>query len=149
MPQPEHPRFSRRSAIQAGAIGLLGLGINHLDALRAMGSGAAVSPEGKAKAVIYIFLSGGLSQHESFDLKPNAPDGIRGEFKPIATRTPGLQICEHLPMLAERSEHWALVRSLTHPHNEHSQGHLAMLCGQSAMPALVTWYIQYPKPTWL
>ncbi len=54
--------------------------------------------------MIYIFLSGGLAQHDSFDMKPDAPDGIRGEFNPIATRTPGIQICEHLPLLAERSD---------------------------------------------
>ncbi len=70
-----------------------------------------------AKAVIYIFLSGGLSQIDSFDMKPEAPDLIRGEFRPIATRTPGIQICEHLPMLAERSHLWALVRSLAHAHS--------------------------------
>ena len=112
--QPAHPRVSRRAALQAGAVGLLGLGSNHLAALRAAGAAGGDPP---ARAVIYIFLSGGLSQHESFDLKSGAPDGIRGEFQPIATRTPGVQICEHLPMLAERSERWALVRSLTHPFN--------------------------------
>ena len=52
------------------------------------------------QSVIYIFLSGGLAQHDSFDLKPDAPESIRGEFKPIATATPGVPICEHLPMLA-------------------------------------------------
>ncbi|SVC83112.1 uncharacterized protein METZ01_LOCUS335966, partial [marine metagenome] len=82
----------------------------------------ANEPNGRAKSVIYVFLSGGLAQHESFDLKPNAPSNIRGEFNPIRTKTPGIQICEHLPMLAQRSDKWALVRSLTHPHNEHSQG---------------------------
>ena len=80
-----HPIVTRRTAVQAGAVGLLGLGMNHLAALR-----AATSPRrGTAKSCIYIFLSGGLAQHESFDLKPDAPDGIRGEFRPIATRTPG------------------------------------------------------------
>jgi hypothetical protein len=129
---PIHPRLTRRTALQAGAVGILGLGTNHLTALR------AASPEGaapaRARSVIFIFLSGGLSQLDSFDLKPQAPDSIRGEFKPIATRTPGVQICEHLPRLAERSHLWSLVRSLTHPYNEHSQGHLAVLCGQTPMP---------------
>ena len=67
-------------------------------------------------------------------MKPDAPDTIRGEFKPIATRTPGIQICEHLPLLAERSQLWALVRSLTHPHPDHSAGHLLMLTGRSQLP---------------
>jgi len=84
--------------------------------------------------VIYIFLSGGLAQHESFDPKPDAPEEIRGEFRPIATATPGLFICEHLPMLAQRSRLWSLVRSLTHPSNDHSAGHHIMLTGRSDLP---------------
>lgn len=85
--------------------------------------------------MIYIFLSGGLAQHDSFDPKPNAPDSIRGEFAPIATQTAGIQICEHLPMLAACSDKWALVRSLTHPYNEHSIGHHMMLTGRTPTPA--------------
>ena len=84
--------------------------------------------------MIYIFLSGGLAQQDSFDLKPEAPENVRGEFLPISTSVPGLQICEHLPKLAARSEFWSLVRSLTHPYNEHSQGHLVMLSGRTRMP---------------
>ena len=67
-------------------------------------------------------------------MKPDAPDSIRGEFRPIATRTPGIQICEHLPLLAERSHQWALVRSLTHSHPTHSAGHQLMLSGRSTLP---------------
>ena len=67
-------------------------------------------------------------------MKPDAPDTIRGEFKPIATRTPGIQICEHLPMLAQRSHLWALVRSMAHPYPAHSDGHLLMLTGRSRLP---------------
>jgi hypothetical protein len=76
-----------------------------------------------------------LAQHDSFDPKPDAPDAVRGEFKPIATRTPGVQVCEHLPLLAERGQRWALCRSLTHPSNDHSAGHHIMLTGRSALPA--------------
>jgi len=118
-------------AIQAGGIGLLGLGINHLAALQAE-AGPSESP--RAKACIFIFLSGGLAQHDSFDLKPRAPVEIRGDFEPIATRTPGIQICEHLPLLAARSNQWSLCRSLTHPSNEHSAGHHIMLTGRSELP---------------
>jgi len=127
--------LSRRALVQAGAVGLLGLGMNHLEALRALAAGGQTPrKEPKAKAVIYIFLSGGLAQHDSFDMKPDAPDSIRGEFNPIATRTPGIQICEHLPRLAERSHLWALVRSLAHKHPEHSAGHLLMLSGRAMLP---------------
>ncbi len=94
MKAPQHPlpiSVGRRTAIQAGSIGLLGLGMNHLPPLQ-----AALPLDGKypraqrAKSVIYIFLSGGLAQHESFDLKPNAPKEVRGEFNPIPTKTPGI-----------------------------------------------------------
>jgi hypothetical protein len=88
-----------------------------------------------ARSVIYVFLSGGLAQHESFDPKPDAPDGIRGEFASITTRTPGVRITEHLPRLAAISDKWALVRSLTHKSNDHSLGHHIMLTGRSDTPA--------------
>ena len=128
-----HPgsRVTRRRVIQAGAIGLLGLGFDHLTALRSL---AAPVPAPRAKNVIYIFLSGGLAQHESFDMKPDAPQEIRGEFRPIPTRTPGIEICEYLPELAKCSHLWSLVRSLTHSSNEHSAGHHIMLTGRSELP---------------
>jgi hypothetical protein len=129
----QHPIVTRRTAIQAGAIGLLGLGANHLPALRALGNGDADRSR-TARTAIYIFLSGGLAQQDSFDLKPDAPAEIRGEFKPIQTHTPGVQIVEHLPMLAQRSHLWALVRSLTHPSNDHSASHQIMLSGRSELP---------------
>lgn len=132
----KHPQISRRTAVQAGAVGVLGLGMNHLEGLR-QASAAEASPAsfGKAKSCIYIFLSGGLAQQDSFDLKPDSPADVRGEFKPIATKTPGIEICEHLPMLAQRSDQWALVRSLTHPTNGHTLGHFYMLTGRSTAPA--------------
>ncbi|MBI3410081.1 MAG: DUF1501 domain-containing protein [Planctomycetes bacterium] len=124
-----HPRLSRRSVLQAGGVSLLGLGIDSIP------QAAADSPSNfTPRSVIYLFLSGGLAQHESFDPKPDAPDNIRGEFSPIRTRTPGIQICEHLPRLAARSDKWALVRSLTHPSNDHSLGHHIMLTGRSVAP---------------
>jgi len=132
---PAHPRtLSRRTALQAGSIGLLGLGMNHISAIRADADAAASPGNAKARACIYIFLSGGLAQHESFDLKPAATDTVRGEFSPIATQTTGIQICEHLPMLAQRSERWAICRSLTHRSNSHSLGHHIMLTGRSDAP---------------
>jgi hypothetical protein len=133
-PNIPHPLVSRRTVVQAGALGLLGLGMNHLSALCAVPSGGQTA-RGTAKSCIYIFLSGGLSQHESFDLKPGAPDGVRGEFAPIATRTPGIAICEHLPGLAQRGNDWALVRSLTHSTNDHTLGHYFMLTGRSVPSA--------------
>jgi len=132
-------RLSRRSVIRAGFAGLLGLGMGELETLRAQAA------EPKAKSVIYVFLSGGLSHIDSFDMKPDASSEVRGEFRPIATRSGGIEICEHLPLLAERSRDWALVRSMTHPWNDHSQGHLTMLTGRTEMPE--GFDPSKPKPT--
>ena len=130
-----HPQLKRRTAIQVGSVGLLGLGMNHVCGLRALASENEIaSPQQSAKSVIYIFLSGGLGQHDSFDPKPEAPENIRGEFATIETRTPGLNVCEHLPLLAACSDKWALVRSLTHPYNDHSIGHHVMLTGRTGTP---------------
>ena len=131
---PRHPIApkTRREMIQAGSIGVMGLSLQHLLGIRAMASPDTAPP--RARSVVFIFLSGGLSQHESFDMKPDAPEEIRGDFRPIATRTPGIQICEHLPRLAKLSEKWALVRSLSHGSNEHSAAHHIMLTGQSQLP---------------
>jgi hypothetical protein len=144
---PQHPKLNRRVALQAGAVGLLGLGTNHLAALReARGAESAIAaPAGKARSIIYIFLSGGLGQHDSFDPKPTAPDNVRGEFQAIDTATPGIQICEHLPLLAQRSQHWALCRSLTHTTNDHSVGHHMMLTGQTMLPP--SFNPNAPQPT--
>jgi hypothetical protein len=129
-----HPVLTRRTAIQAGAVGLLGLGMEHLEALRAATLPGDPAARHKARAVIYIFLSGGLSQIDSFDPKPHAPAEVRGEFGPIATRIPGVHVCENLPLLARRSHLWSMVRSLTHRSNDHSQGHMIMLSGRGEVP---------------
>ncbi len=124
-----HPRLDRRRWLQAGGIGLLGLTLADVERLR-----AETPDHAGGRSVIFVFLSGGLAQHESFDPKPEASSEIRGEFDTIATRTPGYRICEHLPRLAACSQLWSAVRSLTHSFNEHSQGHMAMLSGRSDLP---------------
>jgi len=129
-----HSTFARREALQIGAASILGLGTNHLLGLAEARAASGPKVPSKAKSCIFIFLSGGLAQHESFDMKPDAPAEIRGEFRPIATKTAGLQICEHLPKLAKISHLWSLCRSLTHPSNDHSAGHHIMLTGQSQLP---------------
>jgi len=142
----QHPKFTRREMLQAGGIGLLGLSMADLLAMRAAALTPGPSPGGRGeiKSVIYIFLSGGLAQHESFDPKPDAPDNIRGEFGPIRTRIPDVLMSEHLPKLAERIDKWAMVRSLTHPSNDHSLGHHIMLTGRS--PAPIGFNPSSPRP---
>lgn len=131
--------------LQAGSIGLLGLGLNHVSALKAADSSTIAAGGGRAKSVIFVFLSGGLTQHDSFDPKPDAPADIRGEFAAIDTRTPGVQVSEHLPLLAARSHMWGAIRSLTTPHNQHSEGHTSILTGRTEMPPAYSAVL--PQPT--
>ena len=140
---PDSCMTTRRTILQAGAIGLLGLDFAALERLRAAES--AASAAGTAKSVLFIFLSGGLSQLDSFDMKPEGPVEIRGEFSPVATRIPGVQVCEHLPKIAQQSDKWALVRSLTHWSNEHNEAHTLMLTGRSILPP--GWQEKEPQGT--
>src|SRR5579864_9115662 len=123
--------LTRRESLQAGAIGLLGLSMAEVLALREL---AGAEASASATSVIFIFLTGGLSQQDSFDLKPDAPDSVRGEFRPIATKTPGIEICEHLPMLAARSDHYALVRSVETHSSDHATACHMLLTGRLDLP---------------
>ena len=107
--------------------------MNHIQQLQAATRAESAAVTGAAKRVVYVFLTGGLSQQDSFDMKPLAPDNVRGEFQPISTKTPGLHICEHLPLLAQISDKWALLRSLSHWSNEHNESHTIMLTGRSQL----------------
>src|SRR5689334_21289722 len=84
-------------------------------------------PQGRARSVILFNLLGGPSHQDMFDLKPDAPAEIRGEFKPIATSLPGVQVCEHLPRTATLMHKATLIRTVTHTYNAHNP--LAMLTG--------------------
>ncbi|HAA60291.1 MAG TPA: DUF1501 domain-containing protein [Planctomycetaceae bacterium] len=118
---------TRRQLLQAGSIGLMGLGMADVARLRAQAAGDSVT---KPRSVIFIFLTGGASQHDTFDMKPEGPSEFRGEFSPIHTATPGIEICEHFPRLARQSDRWSLVRSLSHPDNGHQTGTYIMLTGR-------------------
>jgi hypothetical protein len=112
--------INRRELLQVGYSGLLGLGLAPFVSLRATaGDQPSLAALKKPKSVLMVFLTGAASHLETFDLKPDAPPEVRGEFKPIATRTPGLLACEHLPKLAVRSHKYAVVRSLSHRDNNH------------------------------
>lgn len=131
-----HPALDRRQMLQIGSIGLMGLSMGDVERHKALAAtarknhGSARSP----KKVVYLFLTGGPPQHETFDLKPHGPDTVRGEFRPIATRTPGLEICEHLPLLAQRSHQFAILRSMTHHSNKHLEGSYIMCTGLTDLP---------------
>src|ERR1051325_2876934 len=106
--------ISRRNFLKIGALGLGGLSLPQLLHAESQ-SGIRRSH----KAVIMIFLPGGPSHQDMFDLKMDAPSEIRGEFKPIRTKVPGLQICEHLPLIAARMDKMALIRSIVGATGDH------------------------------
>jgi hypothetical protein len=122
--------LTRREFLRVGGLGPLGLALPALLAGRASAAPARREGEfGQAKACIQIFLWGGPGAQETWDLKPNAPSGTRGDFKPIRTSVPGTQICEHMPLLAQRAQRYAILRSVTHPGTNHGTGAYHMLTG--------------------
>jgi hypothetical protein len=113
--------ITRRELLQVGYSGLLGIGLPFAFAPQAR-SASQSTGEGssrKPKSVILVFLTGAPSHLDMFDMKPDAPPEVRGEFKPITTKVAGLSICEYLPRLAARADKYALVRSLAHRENNH------------------------------
>src|SRR4051794_23010163 len=94
------PPTTRREFLRAGSLPLFGIGLPQLLQGQARAAEAGViRPRGKAKACILLFMWGGPAHQDTWDMKPNAPEEFRGEFKPIQTNVTGLQICEHLPQL--------------------------------------------------
>src|SRR5579862_928703 len=147
--------FSRRSFLTIGGLAVGGLSLASL-----LKAEERAGVRGSKKSVIMVYLAGGLSHQDTFDLKPEAPDGIRGEFQPIETGVPGVRIGELLPRLARVTDRMAIIRSVVGQRDEHSsfqslvghtmgetlrQGHpnfgsvLAKLLGQSdpVTPAFV------------
>lgn len=116
----------RREFLQVGFSGLLGLSAGSLLTARSQARPTAAP---RAKSVILVFLTGGLGHLDSWDLKPDAPDKIRGEFKPIDTKAPGVSICEHLPGLAACADRLAIVRSVSHQHTNHLNATHQLLTG--------------------
>jgi hypothetical protein len=106
--------YSRRDVLRS-SVGLAGLSIPTF--LRAR---ARASVSRKAKSCIVIYCWGGISHYESWDPKPDAPSELRGEFSSIATSTPGIRFCEHLPLMAKHSEKMAIIRSVHHTNGGHS-----------------------------
>src|SRR5580698_5176845 len=114
----------RREILRAGSLGLLGLTLPRMLQAR------SARPGRKAKSCILLFMWGGPAHQDTWDLKPSAPAEIRGEFQPIATRVPGIQICEHLPQLAARTDRLAIIRSMTHTDVNHLTSTHFLLTGQ-------------------
>jgi uncharacterized protein (DUF1501 family) len=126
--------LTRRSLLRVGAVGLTGLSLPSI--LRAETAGG--SKKATAKSVIMLFQFGGPSHLDTFDPKPDAPSGIRGEFGTLKTRTPGLLVTEHLPKLAERSDIYSVIRSVRHTRSAHNSGAYYSLTGREPLVDIVT-----------
>ena len=122
--------LSRRHLLQAGSVGLAGLGAAGL----ATPDTAQAARASQAKRVIFVFLTGGISHHDTFDMKPGAPAKVRGTFDPVSTDVAGLQISEHLPLFTQRMKHYAVVRSMGTASNGHEQACHMMLTGRLDFP---------------
>ena len=121
MSSNSQPRRLSRRQLLATAIGAGGLSLPALLQLRASGA-SQTRPLDKAKSCILIYCWGGMSHLESWDLKPDAPVEVRGEFAPIATATPGIFVSEHLPLLARETGKLAIIRSIHHDDSAHGRG---------------------------
>jgi hypothetical protein len=113
------PRINRRGFLVQSGLGLLGLSLPDLVRLRAALAQSPGTEKRRRNSCVFLFLFGGPSQIDLWDMKPDAPAEVRGEFKPIATNVPGIQVCEHLPRLAAHMDRVCLLRSMTHHMNVH------------------------------
>ena len=124
---------TRRSFLTAGAAGLAGLSLPTLYGIEA--AGAVDQVKAKIKNCITIFLVGSPGHLDTWDMKPDAPDDVRGKFKPIATNVSGVQICEHFPLMARMMDKVALIRSLYHNTGaSHENGQRWMMTGHDFNP---------------
>ncbi|MFM7072814.1 MAG: DUF1501 domain-containing protein, partial [Planctomycetota bacterium] len=127
----------RRSVLRIGSLGMGGLTLSNLLRLEALGATESAAKR-QPTSVIVIYMSGGPSHIDTLDMKPNAPVEFRGEFKPIATSVPDLQICEWLPMSAAIMHKWSIIRSLQHPPEYgdvgHPRGNHILLTGHAPGP---------------
>src|SRR5215471_11082983 len=111
--------IERRDFLRLGTAGLFGMGFTLPGLLQAQARAAEQGRRSSDVSLIFLFLHGGLSTIDTFDMKPDAPAEFRGEFKPIATNLPGLQVCEHIPRLAQNMDKLALIRSFRHHNSDH------------------------------
>jgi hypothetical protein len=125
------PLIHRRRLLQIGGLGCLGLNLAGLLKADAVASrGGSRRP---IQSCILLFYYGGPSHLDTWDMKPHAPQEVRGEFRPIATRVPGIRISEHLPRSAGVMDKLAIVRSLHHPMRNHNSAAVEALCGRTPL----------------
>jgi hypothetical protein len=124
--------LTRREVLRVGALGFGGLTLPGLFGLcEARAAARRSKPRAKARSVIILYLSGGPSQLDMWDLKPEAPEEVRGTFRPVDTNVPGIQVCEHMPRMARLADRYTIVRSMSHDEGDHLRaGYYAMTGGR-------------------
>src|SRR5262245_19361484 len=125
--------LTRRDFVKVGVLGATGLSLAGY--LRRAAAGEV--RQAKATSAIFVFLGGGPSHMDTFDLKPDAPAEYRGEFKPIDTNVNGIQVCEHLPHLAKCADKYTILRGVSHTLAGHELGTAYMNAGSRPVPSLV------------
>lgn len=137
---PQTGWLARRDFLRAGFLGLGGLSLSSMLRMEAEG---AVTPNDAA--VILLFVHGGPSHLETYDLKPKAPTEIRGPFRPVSTNVSGIDICEHLPKHAAIADKFTLIRSCTHDEADHFAGHRRFLSGYGKLKLGTGYESHYPQ----
>jgi hypothetical protein len=127
MPTASNAQCDRRRFLQVGGLGLFGLTLPQL--LQLESSARAAGKKERPRSCIFLFLFGGPSQIDIWDMKPDAPDDYRGEFKPAATAVPGTFMCEHLPRMAKLARHYSIIRTLHHRVSNHQPAGSYLLTG--------------------
>ncbi|MCA9164192.1 MAG: DUF1501 domain-containing protein [Planctomycetales bacterium] len=129
---------SRRTFLQIGSMAVGGLGFGDMLRLRSQAAAATAKAEPDT-SVIFVWLPGGPPHMETYDMKPNAPLDYRGDFRPISTNVPGIDVCELLPMHAKIADRYTLIRSVAHEFADHGGGHKRFLTGRK--PAEPTGFV--------
>jgi hypothetical protein len=123
--------LTRRRLLRIGGLGCFGLSLGDLLRAEAAGSGPPRRPAAPIRSCILIFYYGGPSHLDTWDMKPDAPLEVRGEFRSIASNVPGIRVSEHLPLSARVVNHLAIVRSMHHPMTNHNAAAFATLTGRT------------------
>src|SRR5688572_6508080 len=139
---PSFRQFTRRNFLQIGGASLCGVTL--LDVLRAQAQ-AAGAPTPKAKQIIVVWMAGGPPHTDMFDMKPESPSDYKGEFKPIDSNLPGLQVCELMPRLAKMADKYTIIRSVTtmNKPGDHSRAPMYWLTGNPRLPSGTEKYPMY------
>ena len=128
----------RRELLRVGGLSLLGLTASQLSVLRARSANNPTAAKRKQHSCVFIFLFGGPSQIDLWDMKPAAPSEIRGDFQPVSTNVPGIQVCEHLPRFAQQMDKVCLLRSMSHRMNVHGPACSEVFSGRPYFSAPIT-----------